>query len=73
MFYTNIWFPKQWFAKYHEPEMKKIEKNWIKRVSPNPLLIDGEWDDDIKMIHFSNAKNIIENSNESWIKEFWSG
>ena len=67
----RYWFPKQWFAKYHEPEMEKIRKNWKKRVSPNPLLIHDEWDDEIKMIHFSNAENIIENSSESWIEDFW--
>ena len=51
--------------------MEKIRKNWKKRVSPNPLLIHDEWDDEIKMIHFSNAENIIENSSESWIEDFW--
>ena len=66
------WFPMEWFAKYSPDEYRKIQSNWHYEINnKDPYYIDNEFSDSIKMIHFSNSNNMIENYKDSWIKKYW--
>ena len=68
------WLPKEWFAKYHAEDYKKINKNWLKENKygyKEPYMMGGNFADVIKMVHFSNAGNLIHNAKEHWVKDYW--
>ena len=62
----------EWFAKHHEPEYRKMQRNWHNEVnSTEPYFMGGEFCETIKMVHFSNANNQIHTVNEDWINDYW--
>jgi len=68
------WFPMEWFAKWDEDSWPKIQKNWQAEVNPDhtdPYYFYGMFDERIKMVHFSNAENMIHAVEEDWIGDFW--
>ena len=66
------WLPMEWFGKYSVEEMMTIQKLWTRRIDEHSLFYaDDEFDDRLKMIHFSNSDNYIENYKENWIKAHW--
>tara|TARA_B100000282_G_scaffold278499_1_gene238150 strand:- start:724 stop:1467 length:744 start_codon:yes stop_codon:yes gene_type:complete len=68
----KCWLPMEWFAKHWDVEYNKIQKNWQNLVNPTePYFISGMFADSIKMVHFTNAKNLIHESNDEWIKDYW--
>tara|TARA_B100001057_G_scaffold399508_1_gene410428 strand:- start:691 stop:1434 length:744 start_codon:yes stop_codon:yes gene_type:complete len=69
---NRYWFPMKWFAKYSLDEYRKIQSNWHNEVNnEDPYYIDNQFSESIKMIHFSNSNNMIENYKDSWIKKYW--
>lgn len=69
---NKIWLPMSWFAKYHKKDYMKIEGNWNKDVNPNePYMIGGDFCETIKMVHFSNVNNLIHNSDDDWVWDYW--
>ena len=70
---NRYWFPMSWFAKYSSEDVVKIQRNWNRDVDPlEPYYLGGEFHEDIKMVHFSNADNLIHKSGEDWINEYWN-
>tara|TARA_B100000035_G_scaffold46366_1_gene35149 strand:+ start:985 stop:1728 length:744 start_codon:yes stop_codon:yes gene_type:complete len=68
----KLWFPMEWFAKYHDVDYKKINRNWMRDVNPDePYVMGGNFSDTIKMVHFSNSENQMHKVNEHWIKDYW--
>lgn len=68
--HERLWLPEKWFAKYNDEEYTKIQRNWHNKVnSDEPYFLGGEFHEDIKMVHFSNADNMIHNYD--WTEEFW--
>lgn len=66
------WFPMEWFAKYNDEEIVKIQYNWQTIVGKDePYYLGGEFDECIKMVHFSNADNNMELIKDQWINNFW--
>ena len=66
------WLPMEWFAKYHDIDYLKIQKNWNQFVnSEEPFMMGGDFCDTIKMVHFSNANNLIHNSDDNWVFDYW--
>ena len=66
------WLPMEWFAKYHKEDLIKIQKNWDADVnSDEPYMLAGEFCESIKMVHFSNANNLIHNSDDDWVFDYW--
>ena len=66
------WLPMEWFAKYHDVDYKKINRNWERDVNPaEPYFMGGDFCDTIKMVHFSNSDNHMHKVDEHWIKDFW--
>ena len=66
------WLPMEWFAKYETGFDRKIQTNWHQDVnSLEPFFLDGEFAESIKMVHFTDATNMIHNYTESWIQDFW--
>mgnify|MGYP000190911516 CR=1 FL=1 len=66
------WLPQEWFAKYHLEELSKIQEMWHERVNKtDPYFMGGEFNEQIKMVHFSNSNNMIHESDEDWIAEYW--
>lgn len=66
------WLPMEWFAKYHDVDYKKINRNWERDVNPaEPYFMGGDFCDTIKMVHFSNSDNQMHKVDEHWIKDFW--
>ena len=66
------WLPMEWFAKYHSEDWIKINRNWQRDVNPEePYYMGGTFAVTIKMVHFSNCENLIHNSNEHWVKDYW--
>lgn len=66
------WLPPEWFAKYQEDELLKIQGLWSERIdSGEPFFIDGEFHPDIKMVHFSNADNAMHQYDNDWIENYW--
>lgn len=66
------WLPPEWFAKYSEEELFKIQSQWAKRVNKHePFYMSGEFHEDIKMVHFSNSENGMHLYDYDWIKEYW--
>ena len=62
----------EWFAKYHNKDLIKINRNWQRDVnSEEPYYMGGTFAETIKMVHFSNSENLIHNNNENWIKDYW--
>jgi hypothetical protein len=69
------WLPMMWFAKWQEDDWLKIQKNWNEDVSKDePYYMGGDFAESIKMVHFSNADNLITEAMEKhdWIKDFWN-
>jgi len=66
------WLPSEWFAKYQENELSKIQGLWSERINSNdPFFMAGEFNENIKMVHFSNANNAMHQYNDDWIEEYW--
>ena len=66
------WFPKEYFAKYHSEDWLKIQENWSNEIDLySPYYLGGEFDERIKMVHFSNEENLIHKSEEKWINKYW--
>ena len=66
------WFPMKWFAKYSIDEYRRIQSNWHNEINrEDPYYIDNEFSNSIKMVHFSNSSNMIENYKDLWIKKYW--
>lgn len=66
------WLPMEWFAKYHDIDYKKINRNWERDVNYNePYFMGGNFCETIKMVHFSNSDNQMHKVNEHWIKDYW--
>ena len=69
---NRAWLPMEWFAKHHEPEYRKMQRNWHNEVnSTEPYFMGGEFCETIKMVHFSNANNQIHTVNEDWLNDYW--
>ena len=69
------WLPMKWFAKWQEDDWLKIQKNWNEDVSKHePYYMGGDFAESIKMVHFSNADNLIIEAMEKheWINDFWN-
>jgi len=66
------WLPMEWFAKYHDIDYFRIQRNWNRDVnSEEPYFMGGDFCESIKMVHFSNSENQMHTVNEDWIKDFW--
>jgi len=74
------WLPMKWFAKYVsealEPgTMAKLQTNWHTDVNNrDPFYLAGEFAESIKMVHFSDAYNLIHLNNtqeDDWINDVW--
>lgn len=71
---NRYWFPMRWFAKYHDEEWPKIQKNWHRDVdSSEPYYMGGDFCEDIKMVHFSNSENLIHKvaDHHEWVSQYW--
>ena len=69
------WLPMKWFAKWQEDDWLKIQKNWNENISKKePYYMGGDFAESIKMVHFSNADNLITEAMEKhdWIRDFWN-
>ena len=69
------WLPMKWFAKWQEDDWLKIQKNWNEDVTEEePYYMGGDFAETIKMVHFSNADNLITEAMEKheWINDFWN-
>lgn len=66
------WLPSEWFAKYQETELGKIQDLWHERVdSDDPYFMGGEFNEKIKMVHFSNSNNLIHDYQDAWVSRYW--
>jgi hypothetical protein len=69
---NRYWFNEKWFGKYEEKDMLKIQMQWLNEVDKyDPFYIGEEFNEDVKIVHFSNAENKMENYDIKWIKENW--
>jgi len=66
------WFSERWFGKYEEKDMDKIQLQWLEEVDAyDPFYIGEEFNEDVKIVHFSNSENKMENYNMKWLSENW--
>lgn len=66
------WFNEKWFGKYCNEDMHKIQLQWIKEVDEyDPFYVGGEFNEEVKLVHFSNAENRMEDYNLHWLEEYW--
>ena len=66
------YLPKEWFGKYYDKEMDYIQSRWLYYIDKHSVFYLNEFfDERVKMIHFANANNLIENYKENWIKAHW--
>ena len=70
------YIPHWWFAKYtdRKREMDNIQKKWMERTHPfivEPFYMGDTFCESIKVVHFSNANNLIENYKEPWVNDYW--
>jgi len=69
---TRSWLPQEWFAKYQSEELNKIQELWHERVNDSePYFMGGEFNESIRMVHFSNSTNLIHDYTDSWIERYW--
>ena len=62
----------EWVAKYEEGATHIIQRNWHSDLNPyEPFYLDGEFAESIKMVHFTDATNLIHNYDDDWIKKNW--
>lgn len=66
------WLPPEWFAKYQTDEVSKIQDLWHERInSDDPYFMGEEFNERIKMVHFSNSNNMIHDYKDNWVGEYW--
>ena len=66
------YLPNEWFCKYDVDDYLKLQKQWMKYVDSTSIFyIDNEFDERIKMVHFSNYLNQQHKHNDAWIKTYW--
>lgn len=67
------WLPMEWFGKMCTGgTMEYVQVAWMELVdSSSVFYMDGEFDERVKMVHFSNSDNMIENYAHGWIKDYW--
>lgn len=66
--------PGQWVAKYQTTNQREnLHRNllYIKKFNEPYMFLDGEWNKNIKIIHFTDLLNVIHTSEEPWIRECW--
>ena len=69
---NRFWFNERWFGKYEEKDIDKIQMQWIEEVDRyDPFYLGGEFNEDVKIIHFSNSENKMENYQLKWLREHW--
>jgi hypothetical protein len=68
------WLPMEWFGKMCTGEtMNYVQVRWMELIdSSSVFYIDDSFDDRVKMVHFSNADNMIEDYEFEWIKDHWN-
>jgi hypothetical protein len=67
-------FPPEWFGKYTTSlhEMWHIQRNWRVKVNErDPYYLGSDFNESVKIVHFSNAENLIDDYNEEWISSNW--
>jgi hypothetical protein len=62
------WLPSTWFGKYKEGSINKLNTRWCNFV---PFYMNGKFHPDVKMVHFSDTDNMIENYKEPWLVDSW--
>ena len=66
------YLPNEWFCKYDVDDYHKLQKQWMKYVDSTSIFyIDNEFDERIKMVHFSNYLNQQHKHDDPWIKTYW--
>lgn len=67
------WLPKEWFARYNRDIIEDTQRLWHERCDTNPFYENDTFNDNIKMVmHWTdNDHDMIHNSNEPWIKEYY--
>jgi hypothetical protein len=74
----RTYLPSAWVGKYQTDNgmLPLIIRQWTDNVDRSdpwePYVMDGHFHSDLKLIHFANANNMIEN-HEDWIKKMWLG
>lgn len=67
------WFPAHKFGKYERKTQAYIEKRWNAEFdrSDNFYYFGGEFNPDVRLIHFANHRNMLHDRDEQWITESW--
>ena len=68
------WLPEYWFGKYSDSQLENdmIALYWDHSIDDtNDYFLGDRFDPRVKMIHFANSSNKIENHNEPWIDQHW--
>lgn len=67
------WLPMEWFGKMCTGgTMEYVQLAWMELIDNTSVFYMGdEFDDRVKMVHFSNSDNMIEQYEHEWIKEYW--
>lgn len=68
------WLPMEWFGKMCTGEvMKFVQLGWLKNIDNSTVFyMNEEFDERVKMIHFSDPNNMIEDYEQELIKECWN-
>lgn len=66
------WLPMEWFSKYKHDELNKIQQQWsIHMSTSDPFFMLGEFDERIKMVHFTESNNSMSDVKDQWIEDYW--